>query len=333
MSVILAVVVLIVGMSILIISWTDAPNTTATVISTRVLHPKAAIAVGVLFNLFGVFLLGSAVAATMANIAVIGTGREALVALGAVQLSVIIWLSTAWRYGIPTSGTHAMIAALMGAGISYDGFNALNGNSIYKVLLGMFISSIAGFMLSFFTTKLIAFFCENIRRRTANRYFSYGQIMSVSLLALSNGAQDGQTFMGILYFALVVGGVYPEVISGNIEIPLWVMVFCATLMSVGISFGGYRIIKKMGMEMVQLEKYQGFAVEIVAAGSMIASTLLGIPMSSTNLKGAAMMGAGASKGLKRVNWSVAKEMIFAWLLTFPVCMALGYIFSMIVRRI
>ncbi len=331
MSIILAIVVSIVGVSILIHSWTDAPNATATVISTRVLHPKAAIALGMIFNLLGIFFLGSAVATTISNIVTIGYGRDALVTLGVVQLSVIIWSVTAWRYGIPISGTHALIAALMGAGLSFDGMNALNLDSIYKVLLGMFISSVAGFGLSFFTTKFIEIFGRNIKRRAANKLFSYGQIVSVSLLTFSNGAQDGQKFMGILYFALIVGGFYPEATSKNVEIPLWIMIFCAVLMSIGISSGGYRIIKKMGMEMVHLEKYQGFAAEVVASGSMVASTLFGIPMSSTNIKGAALLGAGASKGLNKVNWRIAKEIVLAWVFTFPICMALGYAFSTLVR--
>jgi PiT family inorganic phosphate transporter len=333
MSIILLIVVLLIGVSIFINGLTDAPNALAAVISTRVLNPKAAIVIGMIFNLLGVFLLGSAVAMTMANIVTIGTGRDALVTLGGVQLSVIIWALVAWRYGIPTSGTHALIAALMGAGISINGVSALNMNSINKVIIGMAISSFVGFALSLLTTKFIEFSCKNVKRRVANKFFSLGQIISVSLMTFSNGAQDGQKYMGILYLALVIGGIYPANMSGNIKIPIWIMMFCAFLMTVGISAGGYRIIKKMGMEMVHLEKYQGFAAEVVASGSMIVSTLFGIPMSSTNIKGASMMGAGASKGINKVKWNVAKEMILAWVLTFPICMILGFVFSTLSRRI
>ncbi|MDD4402461.1 MAG: inorganic phosphate transporter, partial [Desulfitobacteriaceae bacterium] len=132
---------------------------------------------------------------------------------------------------------------------------------------------------------------------------------------------------------LIIGGIYPDNMSENIVIPVWIKMFCALLMAVGMSVGGYRIIKKMGMEMVNLEKYQGFAAEVVASGSMIVSTLFGIPLSSTHVKGTAMMGAGASKGINKVKWQVAKEIILAWLFTLPICTVLGYIFSMLFRWI
>ncbi len=327
MSIILVIVVLLIGGSTLINGLTDAPNNLAAVISTRVLKPNAALILGVVFNTIGVFFLGSAVAMTMANMVTIGTGRDALITLGAVQLSVVLWAGTAWRYGIPTSSTHALIAALMGAGISFNGMAAINADSIKKVLIGMVIASVVGFAISLLTTKLIAFSCKNVKRRVADKFFSYGQIVSVALMTLSNGAQDGQKFMGIIYFALVLGGIYPEIMSENIVIPVWIKTFCAILV------GGYRIIKKMGMEMVNLEKYQGFAAEVVASSSMIVSTLFGIPLSSTHVKGTAMMGAGASKGINKVNWTVAKDVILAWFFTFPICIALGYIFSILFRWI
>ena len=333
MSIILVIVVLLIGGSTLINGLTDAPNNLAAVISTRVLKPNAALILGVVFNTIGIFFLGSAVAMTMANMVTIGTGRDALITLGAVQLSVVLWAGTAWRYGIPTSSTHALIAALMGAGISFNGIAAINADSIKKVLIGMVIASVVGFAFSLLTTKLIEFSCRNVKRRVADKLFSYGQIVSVALMTLSNGAQDGQKFMGIIYFALVLGGVYPEIMSETVVIPVWIKTFCAVLMGGGILVGGYRIIKKMGMEMVNLEKYQGFAAEVVASSSMIVSTLFGIPLSSTHVKGTAMMGAGASKGINKVKWNVAKDVILAWVFTFPICIALGYIFSILFRWI
>ncbi|HOJ12086.1 MAG TPA: inorganic phosphate transporter [Clostridiales bacterium] len=333
MYVILVTVVILVCCSIFVNGWTDAPNAIATVISTRVLNPRAAIVLGTVFNLLGVFLMGSAVATTTASIVTIGTGKDALVTLGAAQLSIIIWAVSAWRYGIPTSESHALIAGLMGAGISLNGINAFNWDSFKKVLIGLVISSVVGFGLGLFSTKSIEVLFKNVKRRSANKFFSRGQILSASLMAFSHGAQDGQKFMGVLYLALVIGGVYSNNASGNFDIPIWIMILCSLLMGVGTSVGGYRIIKTMGMDMVRLEKYQGFAAEVVASGSMIAATLFGIPLSTTNTKATAMMGAGASKGFNRVNWGIAKEMILAWILTFPVCMALGYVFATVFRMI
>lgn len=333
MGIILVIVVILVSCSIFVNGWTDAPNAIATVISTRVLSPRAAIILGAVFNLLGVFLMGSAVATTTANIVTIGTGKEALVTLGAAQLSIIIWALSAWRYGIPTSESHALIAGLMGAGMSLNGINAFNWDSLKKVLIGLVISSIVGFVLGLLGTRSIEIMFRNAKRKAANRFFSRGQIVSASLMAFSHGAQDGQKFMGVLYLALVIGGVYSGNTSGNMDIPIWIMLLCSILMGVGTSIGGYRIIKTMGMDMVRLEKYQGFAAEVVASGSMLVATIFGIPLSTTNTKATAMMGAGASKGINNVNWGVAKEMIVAWILTFPACLVLGYIFAWVFRII
>lgn len=333
MNILLIIVVILVCGSIFVNGWTDAPNAIATVVSTRVLSPKAAIALGAVFNFLGVFLMGSAVAQTTANIVAIGTGKEALVTLGAAQLSIIIWAVSAWRFGIPTSESHALIAGLMGAGMSLNGVEAFNSASLKKVLIGLIISSIIGFVLGFLGSKTIASLFGNVKRRAANKFFSKGQIASASLMAFSHGAQDGQKFMGVLYLALVIGGVYSDNLAGTMNIPTWMMLLTSVLMAAGTSIGGYRIIKTMGIDMVQLEKYQGFAAEVVASGSMLIATFLGIPLSTTNTKGSAMMGAGASKGTKRVNWGIAREMMIAWVLTFPACLFLGYVFATVFRLI
>lgn len=333
MSVLLAIVVILVCGSIFVNGWTDAPNAIATVVSTRVLSPRKAIILGAVFNFLGVFLMGSAVAQTTANIVDIGVGKEALVTLGAAQLSIIIWALSAWKYGIPTSESHALIASLMGAGISLNGVGAFNSESLKKVLIGLIISSLLGFVLGFLGSKSIASLFRNVKRRAANKFFSKGQIMSASLMAFSHGAQDGQKFMGVLYLALVIGGVYSQNLTGAMDIPIWMMLLCSILMAAGTSIGGYRIIKTMGIDMVQLEKYQGFAAEVVASGSMLVATALGIPLSTTNTKGSAMMGAGASKGVKRVNWGIAREMMTAWVLTFPACLILGYVFATFFRLV
>lgn len=329
----LAFVVLLICSSIFVNGWTDSPNAIATVVSTRVLSPKTAVVLGAVFNLLGVIFMGTAVAATTASIVEIGTGMEALITLGAAQLSIVIWSVSAWRYGIPTSESHALIAGLMGAGISLNGIGAFNWASFQKVLYGLVISTLVGFVLGFLATRLIEIICGNINRRKTEGFFSVGQVISASLMAFSHGAQDGQKFMGIFYLALTIGGVYTLGEGGAMNIPIWIMLLCSLLMAAGTSVGGYRIIKSMGIDMVKLEKYQGFAAEVVASGSMIAATLLGIPLSTTNTKATAMMGSGASKGINSVNWTIAKDMILAWVLTFPACLVLGYSFAAVFRFI
>jgi len=332
MSFILVMALFLVSCSVFVNGWTDAPNAIATVVSTRVLNPKAAIILGAVFNFLGVFLMGTAVATTMTKIVEVTSGTSGLITLAAAQLAIVLWAVGAWFYGIPTSESHALIAGLMGAGISLSGFDAFNWDAIGKVGYGLLISTFVGFTLGLYGTKLVEILFRKMNRRKANRFFSNGQIISAALMAFSHGAQDGQKFMGVMYLVLVVGGIYPAII-GNMSIPIWILLLCSVIMAVGTSIGGYKIIKTMGMDMVRLEKYQGFASEIAASGSMIVATLFGIPLSTTNTKATAMMGAGASKGINKVNWDVAKEMIMAWVLTFPACLILGFIFASLFRSI
>ena len=332
MNVILYFTLFLVGCSIFVNGWTDAPNAIATVVSTRVMHPKAAIAMGAFFNFLGVFLMGTAVATTTATIISITSGSEGLITLASAQLAIVLWAVGAWRFGIPTSESHALVAGLMGAGMSLNGLAALNYTSIAKVFGGLFISVIVGLVAGYFGTKLVAFTFRGVNRRTANKFFSRGQLVSAMLMAFAHGAQDGQKFMGVMVLALIVGGVITPA-AGPMVIPLWVMVSASALMAIGTSIGGYRIIKTMGMDMVKLEKYQGFTAELIASISLLLATNWGVPLSTTNSKATAMMGAGASKGLSRVDWGIAKEMIAAWVLTFPACMLLGYVFAIIIRAI
>ncbi len=326
-------VIVLVCASIFVNGWTDAPNAIATVVSTRVLKPKVAVVLGALFNLLGVFFMGTAVASTTASVVNIGTGHDALITLGAAQLSIVIWAVSAWKYGIPTSESHALIAGLMGAGISLNGLSAFNWESFRLVLIGLFISSFVGFVLGYLATKFTEFVCRNMNRRKTENFFSVGQVLSASMMAFSHGAQDGQKFMGVFFLALTIGGVYSFNADGTMTIPVWIMLVCSVIMAVGTSVGGYKIIKSLGIDMVKLEKYQGFSAEVVASGSMIAATLFGIPLSTTNTKATAMMGSGASKGISNVNWTIAKDMIIAWILTFPACLILGYVSASLFRWI
>lgn len=237
-------------------------------------------------------------------------------------MSIVIWAVSAWRYGIPTSESHALVASLMGAGISFRGFGAFNWSEFQKVLIGLAVSTILGFAAGLLTTKLVGFAFRGVNRRKANRLFSWGQIGSAALMAFNHGAQDGQKFMGIFALALVVGGVFPP--SDNLVIPFWVMLLCSVIMAVGTSVGGHKIIKTMGMDMVKIEKYQGFSAEIGASAVMMGATLFGIPLSTTNAKATAIMGAGAARRLSNVNWNIVKEMLVAWFLTFPACLLLGF---------
>ncbi|MCY1714001.1 inorganic phosphate transporter [Caproiciproducens galactitolivorans] len=326
MSPALFVALILVCASIFVNGWTDAPNAIATVVSTRVLSPRVAVVMATIFNLVGIMCFGSAVASTIANLVDVGTGSNPLIAICAAQLSIVIWSVSAWRFGIPTSESHALIAGLMGSGIAYNGLSAFKLAEFEKVLWGIFISTFVGFIAAYLVTKLIGYLFRRVKRAKANRFFSIGQIASAALMATSHGAQDGQKFMGV--FVLVILLAHNQPIPSTVHIDVWIMLLCSLVMAIGTSIGGYRIIKTMGVDMVKLEKYQGFSAEIVASLCMLITTVKsGIPLSTTNTKGTAMMGAGAARRFSDVNWSIAKEMVMAWVLTFPACMILGYVMT------
>ena len=323
MSLVLIIALLLVCASIFVNGWTDAPNAIATVVSTRVLSPRAAVIMATVFNLVGIMCFGTAVASTIANLVDLGNKSNPLVAVCAAQLSIVIWSVSAWKFGIPTSESHALIAGLMGAGVAYNGAAAFKIVEFEKVLWGIAISTVVGFLATYFVTKLVGLLFRRIKRSKANRFFSIGQVASAALMATSHGAQDGQKFMGVFVLVLLLAKKQP--IPALVHIDLWIMLLCSLVMAFGTSIGGYRIIKTMGIDMVKLEKYQGFSAEIVASCCMLITTVMsGIPLSTTNTKGAAMMGAGAARRFSDVNWGIAKEMVVAWVLTFPACLLLGY---------
>ena len=287
----LVLVIFLVCCSIFVNGWTDAPNALTTVVSTRVLTPRKAVILAAIFNLLGVLLMGTAVAKTIGNMVALTPGKDGLISLAAAQLSIVIWAVSAWRFGIPTSESHALIAGLTGAALAKGGLASVSwGWEWQKVLWGLVISSVLGFVTGWFFTWLTARLFKNVNRHKANRFFSIAQLFSAGAMAFSHGAQDGQKFMGVLAFALVLGGILPA--SGAFAIPVYIMVFCAVLMAIGTSVGGYRIIKTMGMDMVKIEKYQGFASEIAASACMLSATVFGIPLSTTNTKGTSAHGRG-----------------------------------------
>lgn len=328
----LVIVVVLVCASIFVNGWTDAPNAITTVVSTRVLSPKAAVGLAAIFNLLGVLLMGTAVAETISGIIKNPVpGNDILITLAAAQIAIVTWAVGAWRFGIPTSESHALIAGLTGAVMAGGGLNSISWDAWQKVLIGLGVSSVLGFVSGWLVTAGVSKTFGKMQRRRANRFFSIGQVVSASAMAFSHGAQDGQKFMGVLAFALMMGGVVPN--TGAFVISPWIMVGCSAMMAIGTSIGGYRIIKTMGMDMVKIEKYQGFSSEVAASVCMIGATVLGIPLSTTNTKGTALMGAAAARRLSNVNWGIVKEMVMAWVLTFPACGLIGYLMALLLHAI
>ncbi len=315
---------------ILVNGWTDAPNAIASCVATRALKPRAAIIMAAVFNFLGVLvmtLLSPKVAETIYNMVDFGSNaREALIALCAAMFAIVVWAVLAWAFGIPTSESHALIAGLTGSAIAmHNNLDGVNGSEWAKVLFGLVFSLAIGFALGYLGTKLIQRLCKRADYRKANRFFDKGQVVAAAGTAFMHGAQDGQKFMGVflLGLALSQGNVSP----GAVNVPVWLMILCSLVMAFGTSIGGMKIIKSVGMDMVKLEKYQGFAADVSATAGLLICSVAGMPVSTTHAKTTAIMGVGAAKRFRAVNWGVAKEMVLTWILTFPGCGLIGFLMT------
>lgn len=307
--------------------WTDAPNAIATCVSTRSIEVNRAIIMAAVCNFLGVLVmtaLNAKVAMTIKNMVNFkGDNEKALIALCAALAAIVIWAVGAWFFGIPTSESHALIAGLTGAAIALQGgLEGVNGAEWIKVIYGLVLSTLGGFGLGYLICKFMTMVFYNCNREKVNHFFQGGQVAGGAAMAFVHGAQDGQKFMGVLLLGLfLVNG--QENTDGAV-IPVWMMLLCSVVMGIGTSIGGKKIIKSVGMDMVKLEKYQGFSADIAASVSILASTLFGLPVSTTHVKTTAIMGVGAVKRKSAINYSVVKDMMLAWVLTFPGCGMIGF---------
>ncbi|RDU22539.1 inorganic phosphate transporter [Anaerosacchariphilus polymeriproducens] len=326
----LCITVILTMAVILVNGWTDAPNAIATCVSTRAIAPKPAIIMAAVFNFAGVFfmtIVNATVAQTiykMVNFE--GDSRNALVALCAAMVAIVLWATAAWIFGIPTSESHALIAGISGAAIALqNSISGINASEWVKVLIGLALSTFLGFSMGWVAVKLTELLCKKMDRQKTGPFFKNAQIGGAAAMAFMHGAQDGQKFMGVFMLGIFLS-------QGNstiqeFSIPVWLMFLCSLVMALGTSIGGYRIIKAVGMDMVKLETYQGFSADLAGAGCILISSLTGIPVSTTHTKTTAIMGVGSAKRLSNVNWGVVKEMVLTWILTFPGCGLIGFLMA------
>ncbi len=322
-------VVLTLGV-ILVNGWTDAPNAIATCVVTRCMSARAAIIMAAVFNFLGVYvmtMLSPRVAETITKMVDFGNDPDqAIIALSAAMFAIVTWATVAFLFGIPTSESHALIAGLTGAAIALHGnMDGVNGGEWVKVLYGIVISVVMGFGLGWIVCKLVTILFRNVERRKTEPIFKYAQIAGAAYSAFMHGAQDGQKFMGIIILCLFMS--QGQSIPADLAPETWIMVLCAVIMGVGTSIGGKKIIKSVGMDMVKLEKYQGFAADLAASSSLLICSLLSLPVSTTHAKTTSIMGVGAVKNVKAINFSVVKEMVLTWIFTFPGCGLISFLMA------
>jgi PiT family inorganic phosphate transporter len=307
--------------------WTDSPNAIATVVSTRVLSPARAVLMAAVLNIVGTLVTGTAVAATIGK-GIVNPEIISLPVIVATTLTIVLWSTAAWFYGIPTSESHELIAGLTGAGLAAAGPSVLLWEGWQKVLIGLGISTVMGFLMGMVIMTILYWSLRRTSLSSIRGTFSRLQIVSAAFMAFSHGSNDGQKFMGVFTLALVLAGVLPQ-----FAVPVWVMLLCGTVMGLGTALGGWRIIRTMGFKITALEPVNGFAAESAGSISILLASHFGIPLSTTHCIGTAIMGVGATRGIRAVRWGMARNVVMTWILTFPVCGVLGYLFTWLFKLI
>jgi PiT family inorganic phosphate transporter len=296
----------------------DTANAIATSVSTRVLSPKVAVSMAAILNMVGA-LSGTAVAKTV-GAGLVETSSITQVTVISALLAAITWDLATWYFGLPTSSSHAILSGVVGAAIATAGTGVIIQKGVYKVLAGLILSPLIGFIMSLL---LIAFLLWLFGRSTptlVSNLFGRLQILSAAYMAFSHGSNDAQKTMVIIAMALMSYYKLPE-----FHIPLWVIAACATAMALGTALGGWRIIKTLGVRLVQLRPIHGFAAETSAATVIEIASRIGLPLSTTHVISSTIMGVGASKRLSAVKWGIGGHIVLAWVLTLPVCVVLAWL--------
>lgn len=302
--------------------WTDAPNAIATVVSTRVLSPYQAVIMAAVMNILGAVATGTAVAVTIGK-GIVQPEAICLSTVAAGMLAIVAWSTIAWWFGLPTSETHALVAGLAGAGLAYAGPSVLLWEGWRKVLIGLGLSTIVGFIFGYMVMNIIYRLLSRFTMTRVRQVFGRLQILSAAFMAFSHGSNDGQKFMGAFALALFLGGILPQV-----HVPVWVILICGIVMGLGTSFGGWRIVRTMGFRLTKLEPVNGFAAESSASMAILLASFTGVPLSTTQTINMAIVGVGSTRRFSAVRWGVTNEIVMAWLLTFPICGIFGYLFGL-----
>jgi PiT family inorganic phosphate transporter len=299
----------------------DAANSIATVVSTRVLSPGKAVLWAAFFNFIAAFGFGTAVAQT------VGAGMVdlAIVTYGVIfagLMGAIIWDLITWYWGLPTSSSHALFGGYAGAAIAKAGFGAVIASGWTKTLLFIVLAPLIGMGVGLLVMNSIYFLFTRTPPSRVDRWFRRLQLASAAAFSLMHGANDAQKTMGIIAGALVTGG-YLQMQDGELPIPFWVIIAAHTAIGLGTLSGGWRIIHTMGSKITKLRPEGGFAAETGAAVAIYTATMLGVGISTTHTITGAIVGVGATRRVSAVRWGVARQIVWAWVLTIPSAAAIG----------
>ncbi|MBM3200059.1 inorganic phosphate transporter, partial [Candidatus Woesearchaeota archaeon] len=300
--------------------FTDAANAIATCVGSRSLSPRTAIIMSGVLEIVGA-LTGTAVALTIGK-GIVSLDMINLSTVAAAILGTMVWSLITYYYGIPVSETHGLIGAIIGSALAVAGLKVVIWSSVIKVLISIIVSPLLGFFGGMLVAGLINLFFRSVHARKADFTFKNLQRLSAAFMAFSHGRNDAQKPMGVLVMVLAIyfGWKDPSV-------PLWVILSVGLTAGIGVAYGGWRIIKTLGMKMTALSPDQGFAAETSAAGVLQLASVVGIPVSTTHTITSSIVGAGVAKRFSAVRWGIAFEIVISWVLTLPATVALGWFFS------
>jgi PiT family inorganic phosphate transporter len=306
----------------------DTANAIATSVATRVLSPARAVTMAAILNFVGA-LTGTAVATTVGKGIIHPEDATQLLVIAAL-LSAIVWNLLTWYYGIPSSSSHALVFSIVGAGVAKAGWGAILPGGLDKTFRGLVASPVLGFIAAFLVMVALLWSFRKAYPQQVTRIFGRLQIVSAAWMAFSHGGNDAQKTMGVITMALAS---YYGWTGDDWGVPLWVVIAAATAMALGTGVGGWRIIRTMGLKIVELRPIDGFAAETAAGTIIEVASRLGIPVSTTHVISSAILGVGATKRLSAVRWGVAGRIVSAWVITLPACTAFGWLFYQVLHLV
>ncbi len=289
---------------------TNSSNIVATVISSRALPPRWALTIVAIAEFSGPFIFGVAVAETIGG-GIVVPGTVSMIVIIAALLSAIFWSILTWVLGLPSSASHAIVGGLLGAVVTGSGWSVIEVAGIEKVILILFLSPLIGFVVGYFMTRLIMLACWNASPKV-NGLFQKGQIATSIGLALSYGANDAQKGMGIITLGLVTSGFLDK-----FEVPIWVVFLSMSMIAIGTSIGGWKLIKTLGSKFYRIRLLDGFSTQLSSSLVILGAAMFGGLVSTTQVVSANIMGVGSAERVNKVRWGVAMDIAVAWLLTIP----------------
>ena len=288
----------------------DAANIVATMISSRAFSPRTALGITAVAEFVGPFLFGVTVARTIGD-DLVQSDALTLGVIAAALIGAILWNLITWYFGIPGSSSHALIGGMVGAVVTGASFDAIKMEGLSKVLIALFTSPLIGFFVGFLITRLIYFLVRGASPKI-NEFFKSSQLVTALAMAFSHGTNDAQKTMGIITLSLVIGGALPA-----FQVPFWVIAASAAAIAVGTSLAGWRLIRTLGGKFYKIRPLHSFATQLSSAGVILGASFFGVPVSTSQVVSSAIIGVGSAERVSKVRWSVAEDIMTAWLITIP----------------